>query len=58
MDFDRIIGFLEKGDIGLTLSVEDVDVLEVKVKDKNVDLNILDMDRFGKLKEEFEEWKA
>ncbi len=57
MDLDRIIDFLEKGDIGLTISVEDADVLEVKVKDKNVDLNILDMDRVGKLKEEFKKWK-
>ncbi|MFQ5975028.1 MAG: hypothetical protein ACE5J5_01755 [Candidatus Hydrothermarchaeales archaeon] len=58
MDFDKIMKFLEIGDVGLTISVEDTDVLDVRVKEKNVDLNILDMDKFEMLKEELKKWKA
>lgn len=58
MDFDKIMKFLEIGDVGLTISVEDTDILDVRVKEKNVDLNILDMDKLEMLKEELKKWKA
>ncbi|MFQ5888209.1 MAG: hypothetical protein ACE5HY_05885 [Candidatus Hydrothermarchaeales archaeon] len=58
MEFDKVMKFLELGDVGLTISVEDTDVLDVRVKEKNVDLNILDMDKLEMLKEEFKKWRA
>ncbi len=57
MEFDAIMDFLERGDVGLKISVEDTDVVEIRVKDKNVDLDILDMDKLGRLREEFKNGK-
>lgn len=57
MEFDAIMDLLERGDIGLKISVEDTDVVEIRVKDKNIDLDILDMDKLGRLREEFKNGK-
>ncbi|MEE8358752.1 MAG: hypothetical protein V3R82_05005 [Candidatus Hydrothermarchaeales archaeon] len=57
MEFDVIMDLLERGDIGLKISVEDTDVVEIRVKDKNIDLDILDMDKLGRLREEFKNGK-
>ncbi len=57
MEFDAIMDLLERGDVGLKISVEDTDVVEIRVKDKNIDLDILDMDKLGRLREEFKNGK-
>ncbi len=57
MEFDAIMDLLERGDIGLKIFVEDTDVVEIRVKDKNIDLDILDMDKLGRLREEFKNGK-
>lgn len=58
MDPQEIIEFLEQGNIGLTISVEESKVLEIKVIGNNVDVNILDLQKFGKLKEEYKRWRG
>ena len=57
MDIIKAIEFLENSDIGMTISVEDADVLKVKMNGKDVDVDILDMDKISKLKEDFKKWK-
>lgn len=57
MEFDAIMDLLERGDIGLKISVEDTDIVEIRVKDKNIDLDILDMDKLDRLREEFKNGK-
>jgi len=57
MEFDVIMDLLERGDIGLKISVEDTEVVEVSIKNKNIDLDILDMDKLDKLREEFKNGK-
>ncbi len=42
----------------LNLSQDGVELLELKINDKNIDLDIKNREEFKKLLEEFKKWKS
>ena len=52
MDMEMLVGIidaLEKKGVGLQLSVEGQKTIEITVKNKNIDINIVDPSKIGKL---------
>ncbi|ABO35679.1 conserved hypothetical protein [Methanococcus maripaludis C5] len=52
MDMEMILGLidtLEKKGVGIQLSVENQKTVEISIKNKNVDINIVDPSKIGKL---------
>ena len=51
MDMEMILGLidtLEKKGVGIQLSVENQKTVEISIKNKNVDINIVDPSKIGK----------
>ncbi|AVB76177.1 hypothetical protein [Methanococcus maripaludis] len=52
MDMEMILGLidtLEQKGVGIQLSVENQKTVEISIKNKNVDINIVDPSKIGKL---------
>jgi len=52
MDMEMILGLidtLESKGVGIQLSVENQKTVEISIKNKNVDINIVDPSKIGKL---------
>ncbi|WP_459201839.1 hypothetical protein [Methanococcus sp. CF] len=52
MDMEMVLGLidtLEKKGVGIQLSVENQKTVEISIKNKNVDINIVDPSKIGKL---------
>ncbi len=48
---------LEKRNLKLNLSQDDVEVVEISMKDKNIDIDIKDRRGFKELLKELKKWK-
>lgn len=49
---------LGKSNLKLNLSQDGVELLELKINDKNIDLEIKNREEFKKLLEELKKWKS
>lgn len=49
---------LEKRNLKLNLSQDGVELLELRIDDKNIDLEIKNREEFKKLLKELKEWKS
>lgn len=49
---------LGKRNLKLNLSQDSVELLELKINDKNIDLDIKNREEFKKLLEELKKWKS
>lgn len=58
MDAAKIIESLEKNNIKLHLVVQDKKILEVRAKDKSIDVEILDFEGVKNLIKEAKAWRA
>ncbi len=53
----RALETLEKHNLKLELSQDGVEMVELRMNDKNIDLEIKDRDEFKKLLKELKKWK-
>ncbi len=57
MDLEKWISFIDQNKVGLTLDVEGTKVLEIRPKEGDVDVEILDINLIKKLKKEIKKWR-
>jgi len=54
----KALEILEKRNLKLNLSQDGVELLELRINDKNIDLEIKNREEFKKLLKELKEWKS
>lgn len=57
-DLLKALEILEKRNLKLNLSQDGVELLELRIDDKNIDLEIKNREEFKKLLKELKEWKS